>query len=63
MKGVRKGAGRMKGHSAWATREQTHHLQLLQRRLAHTALLEIGRRGGDNILDDLAVNVALRSPR
>lgn len=37
----------------------TYRLQLLQRRLAHAALLEIGARGADHLLDDLAVDVAL----
>lgn len=39
--------------------KETHLLQLLEGRLAHAALFEIGARGVDHLFDDLAVDVAL----
>ncbi len=38
----------------------THLLHLLERRLAHAAFLEIGRRCIDHLFDDLEVDVALQ---
>ena len=43
-------------------RETTHLLQLCERVLADTCLIEVGLRGLDDLLDNSEVDVALSPP-